>query len=60
MSHKTENVYRLPWLLAVLSVVGLLSALFGDGLWDFASWVALSVPLYFLAARLAFQEKKED
>ncbi|MBP7564432.1 MAG: hypothetical protein KA795_00355 [Burkholderiaceae bacterium] len=33
-----------PLAMAVLSVVGLLSALLGNGVWDWVSWVALGVP----------------
>lgn len=38
--------WRWPLLLAVLTVVGLLSALLGEGgpFW-FVSWIALSIPL---------------
>ena len=40
------KVWRWPMLLAVLTVVGLLSALLGEGgpFW-FVSWIALSLPL---------------
>ncbi len=32
-------------VLAVITLYGLLSALFGDGVWDELSWVALAIPL---------------
>ena len=40
------KTWRWPALLAVLTVVGLLSALLGgEGPWRVLSWVTLSVPL---------------
>ena len=33
-----------PILLGVLTAIGLLSALLGDGLWDAVSWIALGIP----------------
>ena len=33
-----------PVALALLTAIGLLSALLGDGLWDAASWIALGIP----------------
>lgn len=43
------QVYRIPALLAVLTCVGLLSGLFGAGVWDMFSWLALAVPLVVIA-----------
>lgn len=40
-----RKVYGAAIVLAVITLYGLLSALFGDGVWDELSWVALSVPL---------------
>jgi hypothetical protein len=40
-----RQVWLAPLLLAVVSVVGLLSALLADDLGDTLSWVALSVPV---------------
>src|SRR5690606_19741640 len=36
-------IFRVPVLLAVLSIIGLVSALVGDELWDVLSWVMLGV-----------------
>ncbi|MES1161988.1 MAG: hypothetical protein ABUL50_02865, partial [Rhizobacter sp.] len=33
-----------PVVLALMTAVGMLSALLGDGAWDAASWVALGIP----------------
>jgi hypothetical protein len=38
-------IFLVPAILAVLSGVGLISALLGDGVWDGLSWLALSVPI---------------
>ncbi|MBB5018425.1 hypothetical protein HNQ59_001713 [Chitinivorax tropicus] len=35
------HVFRQPLLLAVLTLVGLLSALLGEGVWDWVSWLSL-------------------
>jgi hypothetical protein len=39
------RVYGAPIALAFVGLGGLLSALFGDGIWDVLSWVALTLPL---------------
>lgn len=45
-THKA--VYRIPVVLSIITIVGLLSALFGDGLWDVVSWGLLAIPLALL------------
>ncbi len=40
-----SKVYGPALMLAVITLYGLLSALFGDGVWDELSWVALVIPL---------------
>ena len=37
-------VWGWPVALALLTALGLLSALLGDGAWDAASWIALGIP----------------
>jgi hypothetical protein len=39
----------MPILLGVLSLVGLLSALLGDAVWDMLSWLALGIPCAIIA-----------
>lgn len=39
------QVFRAPLLVGVVTAVGLALALFGDGLWDGLSWLALSLPV---------------
>jgi len=46
------HVWTIPFLLGLISAIGLLAALNGDGFWDAMSWLALAIPLlvgcYFL------------
>lgn len=44
MSKTPMQVWGAPIVLAVLTVVGLVSALLGDGVWDALSAVALGIP----------------
>ena len=39
-----RQIFAVPLALAVLTAVGLVSALVGDGIWDAASWLMLGVP----------------
>jgi hypothetical protein len=43
------QIFAVPTLIGVLSVVGLVAALVGDGWWDGVSWLTLTIPvlLYF-------------
>jgi hypothetical protein len=51
--QSVRDIFKWPLVIAVLSTVGLLSALLGDGIWDGLSWVALAIPvlLYGIFAR---------
>lgn len=42
------SVFAAPLIMGVLSLIGLVSALAGDGLADSLSWVALTVPVLAL------------
>ena len=44
-----KTVYRAPLALSIITIVGLLSGLLGDGIWDAFSWLLLVVPLLLLA-----------
>jgi hypothetical protein len=49
--HRSLNqIFAAPLVIAIVSTVGLISALVGDGWWDAVSWVALGLPvlLYLL------------
>ncbi|MEN3347819.1 MAG: hypothetical protein V7632_1454 [Bradyrhizobium sp.] len=51
ISHRfLAQIFAAPLVIAILSTVGLISALVGDGWWDAASWAALGLPvlLYLL------------
>jgi len=56
-TQSLRRVFGVPLVLAVLSAVGLVSALLGDGVWDALSWLALGLPVlligYFCARRKA-------
>jgi len=39
------QIFGIPLLMALLSAIGLVSALVGDGIWDSASWVTLLIPI---------------
>ncbi|MCY1442156.1 hypothetical protein D9M71_585080 [compost metagenome] len=41
-------IFRWPLLMALLSFLGLLSALIGDAFYDLLSWLSLGVPLVLL------------
>jgi hypothetical protein len=49
------QIFAAPIVLGVLSVIGLVSALVGDGFWDGVSWVTLAIPIllcgYFFLKR---------
>jgi hypothetical protein len=46
ITHRTAwQVFRTPLLVGLLSSAGLAFALFGDGIWDGLSWLALSAPI---------------
>ncbi len=48
-----SQMFSVPAVLALLSAVGLVAALVGDGAWDALSWLTLAapaaVPVYFIA-----------
>jgi hypothetical protein len=40
-----RQVFAAPLAIALLSAVGLVSALLGDDIWDVLSWLTLAVPV---------------
>ncbi|HEU5296215.1 MAG TPA: hypothetical protein VFU71_15660 [Burkholderiaceae bacterium] len=42
-------LWRWPIALAVVTAIGLMSALLGDAAWDVLSWFALAAPLVVAA-----------
>jgi len=53
-------VFRWPLVIAVLSAVGLTSALIGNGPWDFLSWIALAVPAAIGLHKLRARRSERD
>ncbi|WP_407353528.1 hypothetical protein [Luteimonas sp. R10] len=45
-----RRIFAVPALLALVSSVGLVSGLLGDGVWDAVSWIALGT-VVVVAAR---------
>jgi hypothetical protein len=49
------QIFAIPMVIGILSVIGLLSALIGDGVWDAVSWLTLGIPIvlcvYFFVRR---------
>lgn len=39
------RIFATPTLIALLSLVGLLAALLGNGVFDWVSWVGLAAPV---------------
>ena len=39
------QIFTVPLVVAVISLVGLLSALVGDDWWDAVSWLTLGIPI---------------
>jgi hypothetical protein len=44
-SYSYRKIYGSASILAIITLCGLLSALFGDGVWDELSWLAMAVPI---------------
>lgn len=49
MTRSLRQIFAVPALVALASVVGLVSALVGDGSWDALSWLALGLPVALAA-----------
>ena len=47
-----SGVWRIPVILAGLSLVGLASAIVGDGFWHWVCWIGLAVPLLVCTVKL--------
>ena len=46
VAHRSlSQIFAAPLVIAIVSTVGLISALVGDGWWDAVSWVALGLPV---------------
>lgn len=47
--HSARAIFAVPLLLGVLSLIGLVSALAGDGAADWLSWATLAGPVLAVA-----------
>ncbi len=54
-----RKVYGAAIVLAVITLYGLISALFGDGVWDELSWVALAIPLLVIVWKYSRATRRE-
>ena len=53
MSVRTaRHIFAVPLALAVISGVGLITALVGDDFWDVLSWLTLGLPIVLIAGFL--------
>ena len=45
MIRTRSQIWAMPILLAILTAIGLVAALLGDGIWDLVSSLTLSAPV---------------
>lgn len=61
MSRRIMHLWGWPALLAVSTIAGLASALLGTGgLWRWAAWTGLALPLLVAGARLLRSGRPRD
>jgi hypothetical protein len=53
------QIFAVPLLLGVLTTVGLIAALVGDGIWDGVSWLTLGVPIAVCLYCLAVSRREK-
>ncbi len=41
----SSRIWGMPIAIGIVSTIGLLSAILGDGIWDGLSWIALTIPI---------------
>lgn len=51
-------IFRWPLLIGLAAVLGVLSALLGDGVYDVVSWLALGLPLIIVGAVRMWRQKR--
>ncbi|MPY69498.1 MAG: hypothetical protein GEU92_05370 [Alphaproteobacteria bacterium] len=51
------HVFGIPVLVALISIVGLVAALLGDGPMDAISWIGLLVPLLLILWALRYRRR---
>jgi hypothetical protein len=53
LRQTTWQIFAIPLGLGLVTLVGLVVALAGDGLWDAFSWTALGIPLMTLVVLIS-------
>jgi hypothetical protein len=56
MHGQFRRVWLWPSVLGIAGLVGLISALVGDGVWDVLSWITLGAPLLVVVFALRRQQ----
>jgi hypothetical protein len=49
-----RQIFVVPLAIGILSSIGLVTALVGDGWWDGLSWIALAIPVALLLRLLVW------
>jgi hypothetical protein len=58
-AHRTlREIFAAPLVVGILSGVGLIAALVGDGIWDAVSWAALAVPVVLFVVYIRRRKKR--
>lgn len=55
-----RQIFVIPLVLGILTTVGLIAALVGDGIWDWLSWVTLGIPTVVCAYCLAVAQGRKS
>lgn len=56
--QSVREVFFIPTLLGVVVLIGLVSALVGDGIWDMVSWLTILAPVVVVI--LAWRRRGES
>ncbi|GGG85883.1 hypothetical protein GCM10007415_19150 [Parapedobacter pyrenivorans] len=49
-SNDFVKIWSKPILLFVVTIIGLLLAIIGTGIWHVLSWIALIIPIYVMVS----------
>lgn len=53
VTRTPREMWSMPLIMAMVSALGLTSALLGDDVWDYLSWLALAAPLAVIGWHLS-------
>ncbi|MEQ6884703.1 hypothetical protein [Salicola sp. Rm-C-2C1-2] len=53
--RSARSTFALPFWIALASLVGLVTALLGDGLWNAVAWLGLGTPIVALGYGLIYR-----